>query len=103
MNFLHTFFHWVVLVLHVVFVLLQLNDEDVLPWIMGYGWVSVIAAMKLFARIQSQKRTIRTLTFISLIFYLVWAAFWFPEVLVWIDLGSPSITSNTMTLSSCLM
>lgn len=100
MNITHTFFHWFILVLHVVFALLQLNDEGALPWIVGYGWVSVIAAMKLYVRIQPQKRAMRTLTFISLIFYLVWAAFWFPEVLVWIDMGTPSITSGMSAESS---
>tara|TARA_R100001143_G_scaffold4167_1_gene7003 strand:+ start:30684 stop:31070 length:387 start_codon:yes stop_codon:yes gene_type:complete len=94
MSSIHTFYHWLVLILFIVFALLQLNDTGSIPWIIGYGWVSVVAAMKIFNKIRPSEKVVRLLTLCSIIIYLGWAAVWFPEVLTWIDLGKPTITGS---------
>lgn len=94
MNRIHTFFHWLVLILFIIFALLQLNDAGPIPWIIAYSWVSFVAAMKLFDRIRPAERTILLISLISTLFYLGWAAIWFPDVLHWIELGMPSITGS---------
>jgi hypothetical protein len=91
---IHTFFHWFVLILFIVFALLQVNDTGSIPWIIGYGWVSVVAAMKLFEKIRPSEKTVRMISLCSIIIYMVWAFIWFPEVLTWFDLGRPSITGS---------
>ncbi len=91
---IHTFFHWFVLILFIIFALLQLNDIGPIPWIIAYCWVSIVAAMKLFDRIRPAERTLRLISLISILIYLGWAAIWFPEVLGWIELGMPSITGS---------
>ena len=94
MSSIHSFFHWFVLVLFIVFALLQVNDTGSLPWIIGYVWVSMLAAMKLFKKIRPPEKTLRILFICSFIAYLIWAAIWFPEVLTWFDLGMPSIAGS---------
>lgn len=91
---IHTFFHWFVLILFIVFALLQVNDTGSIPWIIGYGWVSVVAAMKLFEKIRPSEKLVRVIALCSIIIYLVWAAIWFPEVLTWFELGRPSIAGS---------
>lgn len=91
---IHTFFHWFVLIMFVVFTVLQFNDADPIPWIIGYSWVSIVAAMKLFEKIRPAERVIRILSILSIIIYSIWAVIWFPEVLTWFELGMPSITGS---------
>ena len=66
---IHKFFHWFVLILFIVFALLQVNDTEPILWIIGYGWVAVVAAMKLIEKIRTRdtvagahNRSGRTLT-----------------------------------------
>lgn len=91
---IHSFFHWFVLILFIVFALLQVNDTGSLPWIIGYGWVSVVAAMKIFEKIRPAEKRVRFITLCSIVIYLVWAVIWFPEVLTWFELGRPSIAGS---------
>lgn len=91
---IHKFFHWFVLILFIVFALLQVNDTEPILWIIGYGWVAVVAAMKLFEKIRPPVITVRIISICSIIIYMVWAVIWFPEVLTWFDLGMPSIAGS---------
>ena len=94
MKSIHTYFHWFVLILFIVFALLQVNDTGSLPWIIGYGWVSVVAAMKIFEKIRPAGKRVRFIALCSIVIYLVWAVIWFPEVLTWFELGRPSIAGS---------
>lgn len=94
MRQIHTVFHWFVLILFIVFALLQVNDTGSTPWILGYGWVSIVAAMKLFKKIRPSEKKVRFISLCSIIIYLVWAVIWFPEILIWFDLGMPSVTGS---------
>lgn len=94
MKFIHSFIHWFLLVLFIVFALLQVNDSGSVLWIIGYGWVSVVASMKLFQKIRPFEKGIRVIVLCSIIIYLIWAAIWLPEVLTWVEMGMPSITGS---------
>ena len=91
---IHSFFHWFILIIFIVFTLLQVNDTGSLPWIIGYGWVAVVAALKIFERIRPAEKRVRFISLCSIVIYLVWAIVWFPEVLAWFDLGRPSIAGS---------
>jgi len=87
---LHGFFS----LLFLAFGLLQINDEGAMPWIVGYGWVAVLFAMKIIQAIRPPAVIFKWVLLTTLTGYLIWAALWLPEVLRWIDLGMPSITGS---------
>lgn len=78
----------------ILFALLQWNDEGAWPWILGYGWAALLFAMKLFPSIQPPAGYYRGLLIASTALYLIWALFWLPGVVEWIDLGMPSVTAS---------
>ena len=71
-----------------LFAAFQFNDPDPWMWVLVYGTVATMYVLHLFGKMTAQAALSTTLV------CLVFAAFFVPDIMTWINEGAPSIAGQ---------
>ena len=74
--------------LFAVFAIFQYNDIDPWVWIFIYGGISILCFVSAFRKIP------RSLLSFSILGILIYTVILVPEIISWIEVGTPSITES---------